>query len=30
VKLSYEVRGGQNIATSLQFIDRPTSRARTR
>jgi hypothetical protein len=30
VKLSYQVRGGQNIATSLQFIDRPTNRARTR
>ena len=30
VKLSYAVRGGQNIATSLQFIDRPTNRPRTR
>ena len=30
VKLSYAVRGGRNIATSLQFIDRPTNRARTR
>jgi len=28
IKLTYAVRNGQNIATSIQFIDRPTNRTR--
>lgn len=30
VKLTYEVRNGQNIATSIQFVDRPTDGGRRR
>jgi hypothetical protein len=28
IKLTYEVKNGQNIATSIQVIDRPSNRTR--